>query len=155
MRRWKKPPPATPQLGLGLRHKGATDTSRAAAESVGAILKNSGAGVPARDSDSAFTRGVNMADLTGAMMGALRKQNERQSLRTFALAKKVRDEILDQLRELGDRGATADELAVMLKRSNFTTRPRCTELGNFGQIRDSGRRRRNVSGRNAIVWVIG
>jgi hypothetical protein len=65
----------------------------------------------------------------------------------------VAAEVLDYLR-LNPAGATADEIAYALKQTAFTVRPRCTELREAGLIKDSGRRGKNTSGRNAIVWVL-
>jgi hypothetical protein len=50
-------------------------------------------------------------------------------------------------------GLTADEVAQRLKLSPLTARPRVAELNKLGLIRDSGIRRKNHSGRTAIVWV--
>jgi predicted ArsR family transcriptional regulator len=50
-------------------------------------------------------------------------------------------------------GMTADEVAARLKLSPFTVRPRVAELHLAGGVVDSGRRRKNRSGRNAVVWV--
>ena len=47
---------------------------------------------------------------------------------------------------------TADEVADKLKLSVLAVRPRITELQRKGEIRATFRRRRNASGRNAIVW---
>lgn len=47
---------------------------------------------------------------------------------------------------------TADEVAERLHLSVLSVRPRVTELSALGKIRDSGERRPNASGRNAIVW---
>lgn len=47
---------------------------------------------------------------------------------------------------------TADECAQALGLSVLSVRPRVTELGNLGRLMDSGFRRRNASGRSAIVW---
>ena len=47
---------------------------------------------------------------------------------------------------------TADEVADVLGQSVLSIRPRVTELANNDEIEDSGTRRRNASGRNAIVW---
>ncbi len=53
----------------------------------------------------------------------------------------------------GDRGLTADELAATLHLSRWSIQPRTTELKRKGLIRDSGQRRANVTGKEAIVWV--
>ena len=49
-------------------------------------------------------------------------------------------------------GATADEVAESLGESAFTIRPRVAELFKLGQVEDTGQRRRNASGKFAIVW---
>jgi predicted ArsR family transcriptional regulator len=56
------------------------------------------------------------------------------------------------LRALSDRPATADECASEIGVSILAIRPRLTELRKLGSIEDTGQRRRNVSGRSAIVW---
>ena len=50
-------------------------------------------------------------------------------------------------------GLTADEVAGRLGLSILSIRPRITELTRLGKVRDSGARRPNASGRNAIVWA--
>lgn len=50
-------------------------------------------------------------------------------------------------------GLTADEVAGRLGLSILSIRPRVTELSRLGKVRDSGERRRNASGRGAIVWT--
>jgi predicted ArsR family transcriptional regulator len=50
-------------------------------------------------------------------------------------------------------GLTADEVAGKLGLSILSIRPRLTELSRLGRVRDSGQRRPNASGRNAIVWT--
>lgn len=50
-------------------------------------------------------------------------------------------------------GLTADEVAGRLGLSILSIRPRVTELSRLGKVRDSGERRRNASGRQAIVWA--
>lgn len=54
----------------------------------------------------------------------------------------------------GERGLTADELAAYLGLTRWSIQPRTSELRRMGLIRDSGRRRRNVTAKDAIVWVI-
>lgn len=50
-------------------------------------------------------------------------------------------------------GLTADEVAGRLGLSILSIRPRMTELARLQKVRDSGARRPNASGRNAIVWM--
>jgi predicted ArsR family transcriptional regulator len=47
---------------------------------------------------------------------------------------------------------TADEMATALDRDKLSIRPRFSELSKRERIEDSGLRRRNDSGKNAIVW---
>lgn len=56
--------------------------------------------------------------------------------------------------EAGGRGLTIDELAAVTKLPRYSVQPRTTELKHDRRIRDSGRRRPNASGCNAIVWVV-
>ncbi len=48
---------------------------------------------------------------------------------------------------------TADEIAERLNRSILSIRPRISELNEMSLISDSGMRRKNASGRSAIVWT--
>lgn len=154
MGRWKRgSPQSSPQLALKLARPypprrynppltAPTDTSLAAAQSVGAHPEQFGRGL------------AQIGDLAGAMMGMVRRNRSRRVMRGVALAATARNEVLAWLRAHPD-GATADEIAIELRRSPFTVRPRCTELGRMGLIHDSAARRKNASGRNAIVWVEG
>ena len=56
--------------------------------------------------------------------------------------------------ELKERDLTADEVATLLGKSVLTIRPRISELARAGVITDSGNRRPNASGHNAIVWKL-
>lgn len=49
---------------------------------------------------------------------------------------------------------TADECSEALGIDKLSIRPRVTELSNLGKLMDSGFRRPNASGRNAIVWQV-
>lgn len=57
------------------------------------------------------------------------------------------------IRQAGSEGLTADELAARLGMARGSVQPRTSELRRKGLIRDSGERRRNVTGKRAIVWV--
>jgi len=129
----------TPQLGLPLygrsplrrlppASKGATDTSLAAGESIGA--------------------------LAGALMGQIRDAQKRRASSGVALAIAVLQEVLAWL-DSHSEGATADDIAVALRRNPLTVRPRLSELRRRGLVKDSGRRGRNASGKSAIIWVRG
>ena len=55
--------------------------------------------------------------------------------------------------EAGRYGLTTDEIAGALGMPRYSVQPRTTELKHDRRIRDSGKRRQNVSGCRAIVWV--
>lgn len=57
------------------------------------------------------------------------------------------------IREAGKGGLTADELAERLDKDRYSIQPRTSELRRKGLIRDSGQRRKNRTGKQAIVWV--
>ncbi len=69
-------------------------------------------------------------------------------------AKTLRDQVYALLTRMWPGGATADEIAASLKRTPLAIRPRVTELSTQSFIIDSGKRRKNISGRNAIVWKV-
>ena len=54
----------------------------------------------------------------------------------------------------GTDGLTAHEAAALLRADKSAIQPRLSELRTMGLIRDSGKRRKNASGKNAIVWVL-
>ena len=64
----------------------------------------------------------------------------------------LRERCLRALRDAGAAGLTADEAAERLGESILSVRPRFTELLRTGRIADTGKRRRNASGRQAKVW---
>ena len=60
---------------------------------------------------------------------------------------------LAAIRDAGWLGLTADELAARLGMDRWSIQPRTTELRRKGLIRDSGMRRPNATGKQAIVWL--
>jgi len=58
------------------------------------------------------------------------------------------------IRLAGCNGATTHELCASLGMPKDSIQPRLSEMKRIGKIKDSGKRRRNASGVNAIVWVI-
>lgn len=59
----------------------------------------------------------------------------------------------EAIRDAGQHGLTADELAALLRMDRWSIQPRTTELKRQGLIRDSGQRRKNATGKMAIVWI--
>lgn len=66
----------------------------------------------------------------------------------------LREKCLAYVRRWGMTGSTADECAAYLGESVLSIRPRFTELLRANRIEDTGTRRKNDSGRNAIVWKV-
>ncbi len=66
-------------------------------------------------------------------------------------AETLRARALDEIER--SNGLTADQVAGRLGMSILSIRPRITELARLGMVRDTGERRRNNSGRRAIVWA--
>jgi hypothetical protein len=61
---------------------------------------------------------------------------------------------LAAIREAGANGLTADELADKLGMDRWSIQPRTSELRLRRLIADSGARRRNSTGKQAIVWTL-
>ncbi len=57
------------------------------------------------------------------------------------------------IRDAGLYGLTADELSARLGMDRWSIQPRTSELRRKGLIRDSGLRRPNATGKQAIVWI--
>lgn len=64
----------------------------------------------------------------------------------------LRAQVLAVLRRWPE-GLTADEVAAVMGRDRLAVRPRVTELKRLGQVRDTGQRRRNHSGKSAAIMV--
>jgi len=64
----------------------------------------------------------------------------------------LRAQVLDYIRECGERGATDEEQQIGLDMNPSTQRPRRVELAERGLIEKRGQRPTR-SGRNAVVWV--
>jgi hypothetical protein len=62
---------------------------------------------------------------------------------------------LKAIRDAGGRGLTTNELAAVARIHRDSIQPRTSELRERGLIYDSGMRRPNANGKNAIVWVAG
>lgn len=60
---------------------------------------------------------------------------------------------LRAIRSAGGRGLTTHELAAVVNIHRDAIQPRTSELRRRGLIRDSGGRRRNSTGKRAIVWT--
>ena len=60
---------------------------------------------------------------------------------------------LEAIRNAGTQGHTAEELATVLKLDRSTVQPRTSELRRKSMIHDSGQRRKNATGKRAIVWT--
>lgn len=67
-------------------------------------------------------------------------------------AQLLRGKVLAEFKRYGGCWLTADEVAERLGLSVLSVRPRVCELSALGSIYDSGERRKNASGRSAIVW---
>lgn len=68
-------------------------------------------------------------------------------------ASSLRRKVLAYLEERGKWGATDEEMQRGLDMPPNTQRPRRVELVTAGSVEDSGRQRKTLSGRNAVVWV--
>ena len=58
------------------------------------------------------------------------------------------------LKYLEHEGATDEQMAIDLDMKQSTQRPRRIELVEQGKVKDSGRKTKTLSGRNAVVWVL-
>jgi hypothetical protein len=65
----------------------------------------------------------------------------------------LRDQVYAVLRAKYPNGATADEISAFLRKTEFSIRPRMSELRKMGMIEATQARRPNASGVLAIVWV--
>lgn len=65
----------------------------------------------------------------------------------------LREMVLRVLEAAGQEGLTDDEMQRRLAMNPSTQRPRRIELVRQGFVRDSGRTRKTVGGREAVVWV--
>lgn len=64
----------------------------------------------------------------------------------------VRERVYQMLKVFPD--ATPDEAAAFLCVDKLSVRPRFSELAKQGRIEDSGRRRKNASGKSAAAWRV-
>jgi hypothetical protein len=69
-------------------------------------------------------------------------------------ARTLRDQVLTALSIAWPGGMTADEVARAIGKTEFSVRPRLSELRADQQIIPTDIRRPNASGVDAIVWVV-
>lgn len=82
--------------------------------------------------------------------------SEQAAVEMSSRASSLRDMVLKVMREsaLKCTGWTADEMAEYLHESILSIRPRFSELRAKNLIEDTGYRRKNISGKSAVVWRI-
>lgn len=87
--------------------------------------------------------------------GSLPREGE-DTRREAMLAAQARSQALHVLilDVLEDNNMTADEVAAEVGEDILSIRPRMTELNQQGKIIKTALRRKNKSGRSAIVWMI-
>ena len=74
---------------------------------------------------------------------------------SVANAAKTREAKAKRLIEMkAQNGCTADEVADALEWERYSSRPRLSTMRARGEIVDSGNRRKGVSGRRQVVWVL-
>lgn len=66
----------------------------------------------------------------------------------------LRDRALTAIRNAGQAGLTADEVADKIGETPFAVRPRITELSASKKIERTTTRRKNASGVSAAVWRV-
>jgi hypothetical protein len=66
----------------------------------------------------------------------------------------LRQKVLDFIVHAGEHGCTDEEIQRALGMNANTERPRRGELQQMGLIKDSGNRRKTLTRRNAIVWMV-
>lgn len=69
-------------------------------------------------------------------------------------AKTREDMALVLIRANRQHGGIADEVSYAYGWERYSSRPRLSTLKARGEIVDSGQRRKGVSGRNQVVWVV-
>lgn len=82
------------------------------------------------------------------------KTSKRTAKQMVGNVGSARDRIYHRLVDLGDRGATDEELQLALGINPNTQRPRRVELLMRGLIEDSGTTRLTRSGSKAVVWRV-
>ena len=90
-------------------------------------------------------------DLFSMPVGAQRMGTSRAAAASIAKeAGNLRERVLRAIEGLGE--ATADEVAGCLGLSILTVRPRVTELHKHHWVEPTEKKRRNQSGKLAVVW---
>ena len=68
-------------------------------------------------------------------------------------ASNLQRQVLELIRQRGERGAIDEEISYALQMRDATARVRRCELRDAGLVRDSSRRRRSIADRLCIVWL--
>lgn len=69
-------------------------------------------------------------------------------------ASRLREMVRAAIADAGAAGLTTEEIVVATRIPYSSAQPRTSELRATLQIKDSGARRLNASGKRAIVWVL-
>jgi hypothetical protein len=67
-------------------------------------------------------------------------------------AKNLRGKVLSLMRDLAPEALTADQIAIRLRRSILSVRPRVSELARLGKLVSVEERGKNESGMSARKW---
>lgn len=86
-------------------------------------------------------------------MGASRETSVDAAQAIEPNAETLRGIVYADVKRAGKTGLTCYEIVTRRKMLHQTISPRITELSSRGWLRDSGKRRRTKTGRDAIVWV--
>lgn len=103
---------------------------------------------------------MNYPTSTGFVKNSPTSKESARILDESGRADTYKEFIVKRLTELGDHGATVDELTIEMKQGEFPTTHngsvagQCSTLETLFKIKKSGKMRHTTSGRPAVVYVI-